>query len=301
MQLHIPTMFVVIVVASVILAISIGAITRRDDRDGLIPIIAALGLVALAFVLFPLRGIIPDLLSLWMANVAVSGAYALMLIAVAKFQQRRLPAWMVFGPPALIAAAVAVCLTWLSVDLFGRILITNTIYLFQDVLMLYALIPYVPKTVGRGQYLVIAGVLLNIAAIVSRAIVLYAAELDSVTFIADAGVSQSIIFLSSFAHLILVTIGFVLMVKERADDKNRRMAMTDPLTGCWNRLRIEECAQLEMERQRRYGAPVSILMIDIDFFKTVNDRYGHVTGDRLLREFSLMVRGGLRAVAGGAA
>ena len=157
MQLHIPTMFVVIVVASVILAISIGAITRRDDRDGLIPIIAALGLVALAFVLFPLRGIIPDLLSLWMANVAVSGAYALMLIAVAKFQQRRLPAWMVFGPPALIAAAVAVCLTWLSVDLFGRILITNTIYLFQDVLMLYALIPYVPKTVSRGQYHVIAG------------------------------------------------------------------------------------------------------------------------------------------------
>ena len=295
MQLHIPTMFVVIVVASVILAISIGAITRRDDRDGLIPIIAALGLVALAFVLFPLRGIIPDLLSLWTANVAVSGAYALMLVAVAKFQQRRLPAWMVLGPPALIAAAVAVCLTWLSVDLFGRILITNTIYLFQDVLMLYALIPYVPKTVGRGQYLVIAGVLLNIAAIVSRAIVLYAAELDSVTFIADAGVSQSIIFLSSFAHLILVTIGFVLMVKERADDKNRRMAMTDPLTGCWNRLRIEECAQLEMERQRRYGAPVSILMIDIDFFKTVNDRYGHVTGDRLLREFSLMVRGCLRA------
>ena len=52
MQLHIPTMFVVIVVASVILAISIGAITRRDDRDGLSPIIAALGLVALAFVLF---------------------------------------------------------------------------------------------------------------------------------------------------------------------------------------------------------------------------------------------------------
>ena len=288
-------MFVAIIVASLILAISIGAITRRDDQDGMIPIIAALGLVALAFLLFPLRGRIPDLFSLWIANVAVSGAYALMLVAVAKFQQRRLPAWMVFGPPVLVAFTVWFALAWLSVGLFDRVIITNTVFLLQDAFLLSILIPGTRKTVGRGQYLLIGGVSLNCLAIVARMIVLYTSEQESVTFIADAGVSQSIIFLSSFAHLILVTIGFVLMVKERADDKNRRVALTDPLTGCWNRLRIEECAQFEMARQRRYNVPVSILMIDIDHFKAVNDRHGHVTGDRLLKEFSLMVRGCLRA------
>ena len=295
MQLHIPTVFVAIIVASLILATSIGSITRRDDEDGLIPIIAALGLVALAFLLFPLRGVLPDRWSLWVANVAVSSAYALMLVAVAKFQKRRLPAWMVFGPTGLIAVAVWIAHAWLSVGLFDRVILTNTIFLFQDALLLCLLITGVRKTVGRGQFLVIAGVALNMAALVARVVILYTAELESVTFIADGGVSQSIIFLSSFAFLILLTIGFVLMVKERADDRNRRMALTDPLTGCWNRLRIEECAKLEMAQRQRYGVPVSILMIDIDFFKAVNDHHGHVMGDRLLKEFSLMVRGCLRS------
>ncbi|MBS1210076.1 MAG: diguanylate cyclase [Proteobacteria bacterium] len=294
MQLHIPTLFVVIITTSAILALSLGAIIRRDDQDGLLPLISALGLVVLAFLLFPLRGLIPDLLSLWLAYVAVSGAFALMLRAVAAFQQRRLPAWMKFGPTLVLATVLGIAFKWLSVSLFGRIVLSNFVFLFQATLLLRILIQGTRKTIGRGQYLVIAGVLLNVVAIVARGIILYTTEMQSVINVTDPGVSQSIIFLSSFAHLILVTIGFVLMVKERADDKNRRLAVTDSLTGSWNRIRIGEYAQLEMQRRKRYDIPASILMMDLDFFKAVNDRHGHAVGDQLLREFSLMVRGCLR-------
>lgn len=294
MQLHIPTIFVLLIVTSVILALSIGVITRRDDQDGLLPFIAALGLVALAFILFPLRGHIPDVLSLWIGNVAVSGAYALILVAFAQFQQRRLSVWMVAGPTLLIAVSVGLAITWLPISLFGRIFITNSIFVFQGLLLLNILIPGIRKTAGRGQYLIIAGVVLHMGSFAARGIILYSSEMESVTHIADAGVSQSVIFLASFVFLILCTLGFVLMVKERADDNNRLMATTDPLTGCWNRLRILECAQLEMLRRQRYDLPVSMLMIDIDFFKAVNDHYGHGVGDQLLKEFSVMVRGCLR-------
>lgn len=294
MQLHIPTIFVATIVASLILALSIGVIIRRDDQDGLRPFIVALGMVALAFLLFPLRGNIPDLLSIWLANVAVSVAYALMLAAFAQFQQRRLPLWMLFGPPLLLALILGTVLAGAYVELLGRVLIANTVFLLQGLMLLYILIPGIRKTSGRGQFLVIAGVLLNMLSYLARAVILYAGEHESVTHVTDAGISQSVIFLSTFAFLILATMGFVLMVKERADEKSRRMASTDLLTGCWNRLRIIECAQLEMTKRRRYDVPVSLLMMDIDFFKAVNDRHGHAMGDQLLKEFSLMTQGCLR-------
>ena len=73
-----------------------------------------------------------------------------------------------------------------------------------------------------------------------------------------------------------------------------RLASTDKLTGAWNRRRLEEAVDNEMDRLRRYDHPLSLLVLDIDFFKRVNDRYGHAAGDRLLVEFSAQVRSMLR-------
>ena len=63
-----------------------------------------------------------------------------------------------------------------------------------------------------------------------------------------------------------------------------RMAMHDSLTGAWNRRSFERSADLEMNRAHRYHYPLSIMMIDIDYFKKVNDQYGHTVGDTVLNE-----------------
>lgn len=73
-----------------------------------------------------------------------------------------------------------------------------------------------------------------------------------------------------------------------------RLASTDKLTGAWNRRRLEETVANEMDRLRRYDHPLSLLILDIDFFKRINDRYGHAAGDRLLVEFAAQVRSVLR-------
>jgi PleD family two-component response regulator len=57
------------------------------------------------------------------------------------------------------------------------------------------------------------------------------------------------------------------------------MATTDPLTGLNNRRRFMELAEVEMARLRRYGRAVSVLMLDIDRFKAINDTHGHAVGD----------------------
>jgi diguanylate cyclase (GGDEF)-like protein len=63
----------------------------------------------------------------------------------------------------------------------------------------------------------------------------------------------------------------------------QRLAITDGLTGTYNRRHFFELAKRELSRGRRYGHPVSAIMLDIDHFKQVNDTYGHTTGDQVLR------------------
>ena len=74
-----------------------------------------------------------------------------------------------------------------------------------------------------------------------------------------------------------------------------RLASTDKLTGCWNRHRLEEVSKGEMDRLRRYDHALSLLIFDIDFFKRINDRFGHNTGDRVLVRIAEQIRAFLRA------
>jgi diguanylate cyclase (GGDEF)-like protein len=112
---------------------------------------------------------------------------------------------------------------------------------------------------------------------------------------------MSVVFLLS-AVLLAVTVGATVMV-DRAWRHQRRVtrllemqAHTDSLTGLANRRRFFEMAEAELVRTRRYDAPLSLLMLDIDHFKNVNDVHGHRAGDRVLRELARVCLEVLRAV-----
>ena len=74
------------------------------------------------------------------------------------------------------------------------------------------------------------------------------------------------------------------------------LATTDSLTGVFNRRKFNELVQAETERARRYGTPLSFLILDIDYFKRVNDALGHEAGDEVLVALAGLLREGLRAV-----
>jgi diguanylate cyclase (GGDEF)-like protein len=71
---------------------------------------------------------------------------------------------------------------------------------------------------------------------------------------------------------------------ETAQSDLRQLVITDPLTGCRNRRFFDEIIGRELQRHRRYRTPLSLLFIDIDRFKTINDTLGHETGDRVLKQ-----------------
>jgi diguanylate cyclase (GGDEF)-like protein/PAS domain S-box-containing protein len=72
-------------------------------------------------------------------------------------------------------------------------------------------------------------------------------------------------------------------------------ATHDALTGLWNHNRIIEVLMEELARSGRQSSPLSIAMVDLDHFKDINDTYGHVVGDEVLREIALRLRRSIRA------
>ena len=75
----------------------------------------------------------------------------------------------------------------------------------------------------------------------------------------------------------------------------RELSVRDPLTGLFNRRYLEETLEREIQRALRSGAPIGVIMIDVDHFKHINDRRGHAAGDEVLQQIAALVAGNVRA------
>lgn len=94
----------------------------------------------------------------------------------------------------------------------------------------------------------------------------------------------------------LMLFGFVRLSQQlaRAETQLRTLASEDPLTGVFNRRRFLELAAIEWARGTRHAHAQSLLVIDVDEFKRVNDEYGHLSGDQTLRHVAEECRAALR-------
>lgn len=124
------------------------------------------------------------------------------------------------------------------------------------------------------------------------------------------GITQATVNVTyiNFLSVTLVMLGMHLLIFEdvieelrtsgaalrESRDEMRAVAVTDPLTRCYNRRFLEEIEMHELHQHRRYSLPLSLLYIDIDHFKSINDTRGHETGDRVLRTMASILRGQTR-------
>jgi len=83
--------------------------------------------------------------------------------------------------------------------------------------------------------------------------------------------------------------------RRRLREELRSLAITDPLTGAFNRRHFQEVLGWEIQRSSRYASSFSLIMLDIDHFKAINDRFGHLTGDRVLVELADLLRQRIRS------
>ena len=115
---------------------------------------------------------------------------------------------------------------------------------------------------------------------------------------ADEKFGSSIWVMVFSIELVLYAVGTVfvifMLVSERTVTAHKNAASVDPLTGMFNRRGFAEACARVIEREAKAGRPLCVMILDIDHFKSINDRFGHPAGDEVLKLFATIVVNNLR-------
>lgn len=136
-----------------------------------------------------------------------------------------------------------------------------------------------------------AGNLVFIGVLGVRAVL---ATFDSTFNLFSTGLVQSLTFFLLILMMVLGGAVVLLIAKEDADRELRELATQDSLTGLYNRRAFTSQAARVLAYHQRYGLEASVLFIDIDHFKAVNDRHGHAAGDRVIQHLAEVLRRTIR-------
>ncbi|MFY3382866.1 GGDEF domain-containing protein [Paracidovorax sp. MALMAid1276] len=290
MVAHIPTILATIIASSLMMAASMAVVGRRRRRDGLNLWAAALLVNALGHLLLILRGQVPDFLSIVVGNLLLSSVFVGMIAAIYQFQGRPVRWLLLLLPPALVTGFVIFFIT----NFAARVGFVGAVIGLQAVWALATVLERRHATVGRGQWLLVAGLALEAAVLLGRSALAFAV-LGGEEGILRHIALQTLTFFGTFSVVLVSSMGFVFMSRDRADEDNRVMAALDPLTGVANRRALIAALDRDVARAVRMREPMALMMVDIDHFKDVNDQYGHPVGDQVLCSVVQVLRGRVRA------
>ena len=97
--------------------------------------------------------------------------------------------------------------------------------------------------------------------------------------------------------ILTITVSYAVkyIITSRDYEHTYKLAVTDGLTDMYNHRYFQEQMKLNIEHSKRYGSPFSLIMVDIDFFKKFNDKYGHQSGDAVLRQVAQTIKKNIRS------
>ncbi|RUT32954.1 GGDEF domain-containing protein [Arsenicitalea aurantiaca] len=255
----------------------------RDRHAHWLGGMAALFLLgAVSMVLFAVRGRISDFVSIGISNCLLFAAFGLAWQAMRSFVGRPVILWPVVGA-VILWLALCTQPVFLS-DLTLRVMVSSVIVGAFSLLCAFELwrgreegLPsLVPAVIVLTSYGVLTLARIPMAPFVPFP---FGAQPMEPGWLAAAT-------LLVLAHLSFLTLLVVSMTKERKEVKQRDAALSDPLTGVLNR-RAFALRNLEEQALRPAGArALSLLMLDLDHFKSINDRFGHGVGDKVLTKFA---------------
>ncbi|AUG99109.1 diguanylate cyclase [Prodigiosinella confusarubida] len=280
MKVDIPTMFMMLIAICLILAICVRWFVHSQNDQGLEICFWSMIFFACGLSLLLLRHHVPDVISIVLANTIVTTGYSLLLLSVIRFQKREVPSWVLWGPILFILIAFSLVIE----SIYLRLLINAAVSFIQSAIIIYYLMSQDASQPSRGRNLMVLGLGINLLALVGRLVATIIQNNQQYGLLSNS-FHHFIFNFSNILTLMFVVNGMMMMAKDRSDHLNSLMVRQDNLTGCWNRIRIQEIAQQEMARLERYGHPVSLLMIDLDNFKKINDKFGHAAGDTILCGF----------------
>jgi diguanylate cyclase (GGDEF)-like protein len=246
---------------------------------------------AASVVLFGMYGSVPDLISIDLANAMLFTAFAVTWTGARVFDGRPVePVYLVTGAVlwllicrlpilaeavdarVLIASGIITTYTWLTAFEFWRGRDEQLVSRWPAIFMLFA----------HGALFLLRTPLVAVLPWSVTSQVYGSVWLTVLSF-------EALLFTISIAFILLA------MAKERTELRHRTAAMVDPLTGIANRRSFLQEAALIAKRHTADPRPTAVLVIDLDHFKSINDRFGHALGDRVLELFSETARLSIRS------
>ncbi len=271
------------ITACLLLAVSLRSAIRtpwRESRDGLWLWLASLLVQAIAYSLLTFSETEDIALYHVMAHAVLATFVTLQAAAIFQFFGRRLGSWWHLIPALLISVLFPLA--------SGS---AQTVTIFAGVFFgtAYVVLAMIASQLGSGMHsaglrLLVIGLALGAVAFFLRAMPM----LVMPEFLGGAHAPDQLLVAGlflSFMVIILTSVGFLVLQKDRAEEAATKLAVTDPLTGTFNRRTFLDLAEKEIARARRSGTPLTLAMFDLDHFKVVNDQYGHLAGDYVLQRF----------------
>ena len=289
-MIDLRTLLILVAVADLMVAAVLWIGAGRRLKHGMVGWIASLFARALAVSILAAR-IEPAGGALAVSAAVLALSMTLQAAALLAYDARHLPTWV----HTAVIAAVAVPFALLADDPANAVLFGGLVF-GTLLLALTALALQIHPTVAgraRARGILIAAFALGAVAFYIRGVATMLSA-DPLQAFTAPGAFQSAVFVVACAAAIVSTFGFLMLHKERADGEAVRMATMDPLTGAYNRRTFHEIAERELSRARRAGQPLSIIIVDIDHFRPVNERYGIRVGDEVLQKIADIVRTALR-------
>lgn len=279
-------MLLAIILVGAVLSVSVGAFVIRSQRDGMVYWTAGLALHTASYLFFSQRDLLGDFTALSIANLLRACAWAAFAEGLCEFYRRPPPRMLIWAPVPVLLVAFALA----GNNLNQRVISVSLIAAAQALLVLLLIWKMRRETPGRGKYFLMGGLAIAMTLLVLRALSTTRGASAAMVSSTESSPIQAISFLGAMVVLLLVSIGFVLMSKDRADDLNRILATRDELTGLANRRRLNEVLASEWARSRRSKESLALIMIDIDHFKLYNDDYGHQVGDECLKRVAQVIQ-----------
>ncbi|MBP7913746.1 MAG: GGDEF domain-containing protein [Vitreoscilla sp.] len=290
MTLHLPTLMLVLIVGFLLMLLELAVARSAWIRSPELRIWNWGGWAILGgFVGLAARLTVPEWISILVGNGLIQIGMAIYARAIYRFVAQSEPPRWITGFTVLALIALALMLPW---PLHQRTSVLS--FLFIVPLVPCAWLIYQHAWHAERSLRSIAFTFsLCIVALLVRGVHAWLSP-QEYTNLLQASFGQGGTFLMAFVALLGAGWGFVLAGFERTASQLEVLATHDGLTGCVNRRTADAMLSHALARGRRDGSPVALVLIDIDHFKQINDRYGHATGDEALRAFAAAVRLRLR-------